>query len=170
VANRIELGQIRAGLVVSCETAREINDIMIDRMLADPSMNLFTRSLATLTGGSGAAAVLLTDGGFAGAGHRLVGGVNHAAPEHHALCHWGLAPDPAGRDLVKPLMVTDAVSVLKHGVALGAETWTAFLEALGWTGADIDKVVCHQVGQANREIILKTIDIPQDKDFSSFAY
>ena len=30
VSNRIELGQIRAGLVVSCESAREINDIMID--------------------------------------------------------------------------------------------------------------------------------------------
>src|SRR4051794_7743919 len=33
VANRIELGQIRAGLVVACETAREINDIAIERML-----------------------------------------------------------------------------------------------------------------------------------------
>src|SRR5580704_14513385 len=31
VANRIELGQCRAGLVVSCESAREINDISIDR-------------------------------------------------------------------------------------------------------------------------------------------
>ncbi|MEE8424183.1 MAG: 3-oxoacyl-ACP synthase III, partial [Elusimicrobiota bacterium] len=29
IANRIELGQIRAGMVVSCESAREINDIMI---------------------------------------------------------------------------------------------------------------------------------------------
>ena len=33
VANRIELGQIRAGLVVSCETAREINDAMIESMV-----------------------------------------------------------------------------------------------------------------------------------------
>jgi len=29
IANRIELGQIRAGLVVSCESAREINEIML---------------------------------------------------------------------------------------------------------------------------------------------
>ena len=65
IANRIELGQIRAGLVVSCETAREINEIVIHQMLADPTMEMFTRSLATLTGGSGAAAVLLTDGSFA---------------------------------------------------------------------------------------------------------
>ena len=66
VANRIELGQIRAGLVVACETAREINDIMIERMLQTRTMEIFKRSLATLTGGSGAVAVLLTDGSFSG--------------------------------------------------------------------------------------------------------
>jgi len=38
IANRIELGQIRAGMVVSCETAREISDIMIERMLEARSM------------------------------------------------------------------------------------------------------------------------------------
>ena len=32
IANRIELGQIRAGMVVSCETSREIVDIAIDKM------------------------------------------------------------------------------------------------------------------------------------------
>src|SRR5207237_7453867 len=76
IANRIELGQIRAGMVVSCETAREINDIMIERMLAEPNMELFKTSLATLTGGSGAVAVLLTDGSFGTERRRrLVGGV-----------------------------------------------------------------------------------------------
>ena len=53
IANRIELGQIRAGMVVSCETAREINEIVIDQMLENQSMEFFKRSLATLTGGSG---------------------------------------------------------------------------------------------------------------------
>ena len=33
IANRIELGQIRAGMVVACETAREINEIVIEQML-----------------------------------------------------------------------------------------------------------------------------------------
>src|SRR3954447_3725236 len=33
IANRIELGQVRAGLVVSCETSREINDTIIDDLL-----------------------------------------------------------------------------------------------------------------------------------------
>ena len=72
IANRIELGQVRAGMVVSCETAREINEIVIDQILENPSMDFFKLALATLTGGSGAVAVLLTDGSVSGLkGHRL---------------------------------------------------------------------------------------------------
>jgi acyl-CoA:acyl-CoA alkyltransferase len=102
IANRIELGQARAGLVVSCESARDIVTSTIDRMLRVPAdMELFKRSIATLTGGSGAAAVVLTDGSFA---HRhqpkLVGGVTQTAPEFHDLCYWRAIrtpPRPGGK-------------------------------------------------------------------------
>ena len=169
IANRIELGQIRAGMAVSCETAREINDVMIERMLDDPSMDLFTASLATLTGGSGAVAVVLCDESFAGKdAHRLVGGVNWAHPEFHDLCRWGLESQN-GR-AVRPIMSTDAVVVLKNGVVLGEETWRAFLDEIGWSGVDVDKVICHQVGSANRDTILKTIGVTPEKDFSTYEF
>jgi 3-oxoacyl-[acyl-carrier-protein] synthase-3 len=91
VANRIELGQIRAGLVVSCESSRDINEIVIDRMRREPTMDVFKSSLATLTGGSGAVAVLLTDGSFdAPRPHRLVGGATQSAPQYHQFCRWGI--------------------------------------------------------------------------------
>ena len=45
IANRIELGQIRAGMVVSCETAREINEIVIEQMLENPEHG-FLQALA----------------------------------------------------------------------------------------------------------------------------
>src|SRR3954451_18526609 len=64
IANRIELGQARAGLVVSAETAREINDTIINDLLANRTIETFKTSIATLTGGSGAVAVLVTDGSF----------------------------------------------------------------------------------------------------------
>jgi 3-oxoacyl-[acyl-carrier-protein] synthase-3 len=168
VANRIELGQIRAGLVVSCETAREINDVMIERMNATPTMDLFTKSLATLTGGSGAAAIVLTDGSFGGSGHRLVGGVNVSHPEHFALCRWGL--EHRNGHGVMQRMQTDAPSVLKHGVTLGEATWRAFLHEIGWRRDDVDKVICHQVGHANRETILKAINVPPERDFSTYPF
>jgi 3-oxoacyl-[acyl-carrier-protein] synthase-3 len=90
IANKIELGQIRAGMVVSCESAREIIEYTIQRLQEDPTMDNLTKSLATLTGGSGAVAVILTDGSFSKKrGHRLLGGSLLAAPEHHELCRWG---------------------------------------------------------------------------------
>jgi 3-oxoacyl-[acyl-carrier-protein] synthase-3 len=168
VANRIELGQCRAGLVVSCESSREINDLTIERLLESRSMELFKTSLATLTGGSGAAAVVLTDGSYGGRGHRLLGGVTQAAPEHHKLCRWGLEAlvPPA----VRQFMSTDSVAVLKHGVQLGLRTWEAFLAALGWRPAQVDKVICHQIGAGHRDAILPALGIAVEKDFCTYEY
>jgi acyl-CoA:acyl-CoA alkyltransferase len=169
VANRIELGQIKAGLVVSCESARDINDLMIARMLADPRMENFASALATLTGGSGAVAVLLTDGSFSKSGRRrLRGGLTQAAPEHHALCLWGIAPDGKGGFVQS--MSTDAVNVMNYGVELGRRTWAQFLPEVGWSGDDVDRVVCHQVGSAHQSAILKTLGIPLDKDFTTYEF
>lgn len=95
IANRIELGQIKAGMVVSCESAREINEVMIERMLRERSMGVFAESVATLTGGSGAAAVVLTDAARSQQrARRLVGAATKAAPEHHRLCRWGMRLSP----------------------------------------------------------------------------
>lgn len=91
VANRIELGQCDVGLVVSCETAREINEIAIDRVNRSDSVDIFRQSLATFTGGSGAVAVLVTrDTVSAAKRRRLVGGAAKNAPEFHNLCRWGM--------------------------------------------------------------------------------
>lgn len=200
VANRIELGQCRAGLVVSCETAREINEITINRLNADPTLERFRDSVATFTGGSGAVAVLVTDGSFQRERRRqLLGGTAQAAPQHHHLCRWGLQtvlpsnlsqalPVAIGhwagtaasmvksgiefgmRHLVTPFMSTDAASVLKYGVELGSRTFRAFVSSLGWAAEQIDKVICHQVGAVHRDTVLRTLGIPREKDFSTFEY
>jgi len=169
IANRIELGQIRAGLVVACESSREINEIMIQQMLDNPTMENFTESLATLTGGSGAAAVLLTDGSFTPTRRpRLLGGINLAAPQHHTLCRWGVNTDDPKNHV--PYMQTDAVSVMKHGVELGKRTWDTFLKELSLTSDRIDKVICHQVGEAHQRLILQAIGIDPEKDFTTYEF
>jgi 3-oxoacyl-[acyl-carrier-protein] synthase-3 len=94
--------------------------------------------------------------------------VNVAHPEHYALCRWGLERRN-GHGAV-PLMQTDAPSVLKYGVALGEATWQAFLGELGWRGEEVDKIVCHQVGNANREMILGAIGVPPERDFSTYPF
>ncbi len=169
VANRIELGQIRAGLVVSCESAREINEVMIAKMLEERNMQHFANSLATLTGGSGAVAVLLSNGSFGtSAPHRLLGGISKSAPQHHNLCLWGMGPD--GKGGYQQSMATDGVNVMNHGVELGRRTWEAFLPQVGWTAEQVDQVICHQVGSAHQNMILKTLGIPMDKDFTTYEF
>lgn len=174
IANRIELGQIRAGLVVSCESAREINEIMIARLLKGVAMDKFAEALATFTGGSGAVAMLLTDGSFAGAsgdgkaGHRLLGAVSQVAPEHHRLCRWGL--EPADGLQHAQFMATDSVSVLKYGVQLGRDTWQVFLKELGWAPAQVDRVICHQVGSGHQDAILASLQVPKEKDYTTYRF
>ncbi len=172
IANRIELGQIRAGMVVACETAREINDIVIEQLLSDKSMDFFKRSLAALTGGSSAVAVLLTDGSFSeAAGHRVLGGVTRNAPGFHGLCRWGIEADNSGTGhQFHQFTSTDSAAVLTHGIELGHQTWKSFLGQLGWTRDEVDKVICHQVGSAHRQTILKVLGIPEKKDFPTYPF
>jgi 3-oxoacyl-[acyl-carrier-protein] synthase-3 len=172
IANRIEIGQISCGMVVSCETAREINEIVIEQMKKARSMDFFKHALATLTGGSGAVAVVLTDGAHCTSeARRLVGGVHRTAPQFHELCRWGIATaEPRGRHHYHQFTSTDSAAVLAHGVALGQETWQAFLRRLGWEADQVDKVICHQVGSAHRETILKSLGIPESRDFSTYPY
>ncbi len=130
VANRIELGQCKAGLVVSCETAREINETAIDHVNQSKSLDVFRSSLATFTGGSGAVAVLVASDDMAPTRRRkLVGGVAKNAPEHHDLCKWGVRsvlPSAVSRVLEDNLTAamqraldTQAGALLQRGFDLG---------------------------------------------------
>ncbi len=168
VANRIELGQIRAGLVVSCESARDITEIMIDLMLREGTMDYFKGALATLTGGSGAAAVLLTDGSWASDRPRLVGGFIKSAAEHHGMCWWGKDKQVPAR--ASQIMHTNAIGMLKHGGELIAKLGASFYREMGWTAQTIDRLIAHQVAAANRDAILRALGIEAIKDFSTFPY
>ncbi|MEI7853606.1 MAG: hypothetical protein RL553_1360 [Planctomycetota bacterium] len=187
IANRIELGQIRAGVVVSCETSREINDTMIAELLKRKNIETFKDSLATLTGGSGAVAVVVTDGSFSSEKRRkLIAASAQSAAEHHSLCRWGLTNEPipdfipdgaSPKQIIQGVihaarhfMTTDSVAVLKYGVDLGMRTWKNFVGKIGWTPDAIDKVICHQVGAPHRDSVLKALGISLHKDYSTFPF
>ena len=168
IANAIELGQIRAGLVVSCESARQIVDLTIERLVRTKSMDLFKKTVATLTGGSGAVAVLLSDGSLSGKRHRLLGGVIRSAAVHHRLCHWG--PDTGIPASGLHFMETDSTGVLQNGVILGIETFREFKKELSWPDDRPDRIICHQVGAAHQKHILEAIGIAKEKDFTTYRH
>jgi len=168
VANAIELGQLNAGLIVSCESARPIVDKTIERLLQRRDMEDFRLSLATLTGGSGAVGVVVCDKALSQNGHRVLGGAIRSNTRYHELCRWG--PDKGVETDASTRMITDAVAVLEHGVTLGVETWHAFLEELGWTADSIDRTICHQVGASHRDTVMNAIGIPIEKDFQTYEF
>ncbi len=172
VANEIELGHIKAGLVVSSETARQIVDATILEINQAMDIEFFKNTIATMTGGSGAVAVLLTDGTIGGSGcgrHRVKGGVVKQASRFHDLCRWGFKDSGMPTDSTV-IMRTDAVGVLEHGLELARDTFKAFKNELGLSIDQPDKYICHQVGSAHREMFHKAFDIDPAKDFSTYPY
>ncbi len=93
VANMIELGQIRAGVVVGTESGRALVESTIAHLNADTSLSRqdIKTAFASLTIGSGSAAIVLCDRTLSRSGNRLLGGVMVTATEHCELCQGGQA-------------------------------------------------------------------------------
>ena len=168
VAGAIELGQIQAGMVVSCESSRQIMDLSIQRMLETQDMTVFRKTVATLTGGSGAVAVILTHASVSVKGHRLLGGTIRNAARHHGLCYWG--PDTGIPATMPQVMETDSAGVLQHGVTLGVETYRLFRQEMKWPADKPDKIICHQVGSTHQKTILDALEISKEKDFVTYPF
>jgi 3-oxoacyl-[acyl-carrier-protein] synthase-3 len=162
VAGAIERGEIDAGLVVAGEDGRPLVESTVASLLERPDVTRAELKLAfaSLTIGSGAAAVLLTRDELAPDAPRLVAAVSGAATEHHALCAGDRSPDHDG-----PLMQTDSEALLHAGNALAARTWERFHDEAGWWTADVERVVTHQVGVAHRRLLMETLGIDPSIDF-----
>ncbi len=172
VANEIELGNIRAGLVVSCETARQIVDATIAEINHHKSIDFYKEALATMTGGSGAAAVLLTDGTPGDADiphHALKGGVVRNAIQHHGLCYWGFEQQGMPTD-AKVIMRTRAGDVLENGLKLATQTFQALKQELRLSEDKPDKVIGHQVGAVHHQRFYAALGLDRAKDFSTFPF
>ncbi|MDE0959578.1 MAG: 3-oxoacyl-ACP synthase III [Planctomycetota bacterium] len=171
-ADAIRLGRIDSALIVCCESAREIVGIAQQKLLREPKMEHFISTLATLTGGSGAAAMLLVSSRISSDGPLLLGTAHGTDPRWHQLCRWGVEVDPdqehpASR---REFMETDSIGVLKHGLELGNRTWKRFLEQMQWSPSDVDRTICHQVGSAHRNEILPSLGLSEQNDFITYPF
>ncbi len=166
IADLIELGRIRAGIVVGTEVGRALVEGTVERLLTDPSVTRksFKLEFASLTIGSGSAAIVLCDEQLSRTKNRFLGGMARANTSHHELCAGGVDQLASSGDL-RPQMSTDSEALLHAGVALATETWALTQRELGWTNADVDKVITHQVGKAHRQLLLEQLDLPLEKDY-----
>jgi 3-oxoacyl-[acyl-carrier-protein] synthase-3 len=169
VANMIELGQIRAGVVVGTEDSRSLVETTIARLNSDTSLtrNDVKLAFASLTIGSASAAVVLVDRKLSRTGNRLLGGVARAQTDHYRLCQGDV--EEVGRHL-GTLMWTDSEALMRQGVQAARATYAEFLATMGWDPEAIDKTFCHQVGRAHRKLLLDTLGIDRGIDYSTLEF
>jgi acyl-CoA:acyl-CoA alkyltransferase len=170
VANLIELGQIRAGLVVGAEDSRSLLESTIDALNADQSLtrDSVKPAFASLTIGSASAAVLLVHRDLSRTGNVLQAAAARAHTAHHQLCQGGHEAGAGGNAGI--LMQTDSEELLKQGLAAGAETFSDFLNASGWSREATHKSICHQVGGTHRRLMLESLGLPVERDYATFPW
>lgn len=136
-ATMIDAGQIDYALVVCGEGSRVPQERTLARLASEDSTAAdITEQFATLTLGSGAAAMLLGRASEHPEGHRVVGGVTRAATEHHELCVGDFTE-----------MRTDAQGLLVAGMGLAQDLWRDAAEEFDWT--DMDRYIVHQVSKVH---------------------
>jgi acyl-CoA:acyl-CoA alkyltransferase len=171
LANLIESGVLKAGLIISAEHLGPITDTTMKRLLADLDVNRaqFMGMLATFTLGSGATAMVLCHKDLAPNGHRLVGSVARSASQHNQLCMGnGDFCFHQNKDLLNPLMETESRKLLAAAALLGQRTWRDTAEFLKWSADDIDHIFCHQVGRHVNEEFYRTMGLPMEKEHTVY--
>jgi 3-oxoacyl-[acyl-carrier-protein] synthase-3 len=169
LANMIELGQIRAGVVVATEGSRQLVETTINELNTDHSLSRddVKLAVASLTIGSGSAAAVLVDRELSRTGNRLLGGVARTNTDHCGLCHSG--KDEAAVAM-RPLMRTDSEKLLREGIDVAAETFAQFLAEVRWQRDEIDKTFCHQVGSAHRKLLFGSLGLDPSIDFPTVEF
>lgn len=153
VAGMIERGEIDHGLVVDGESSRYITELTIAR-LKDPACDkqTFHESFATLTIGSGAAAMLLSRADLVEGGHPYLGNLNRASTEHNDLCR-GQRED----------MRTDSRRLMLAGVALAKDVYQEAAGLFGLSDDTVAKYVLHQVSRVHTNMVIDLCSFDADK-------
>ncbi|MDR2199104.1 MAG: 3-oxoacyl-ACP synthase III [Deltaproteobacteria bacterium] len=153
-----DAGAIDYALVVAGENSRPVLESTVRRLLA-PGVKTgeFFRHFATLTLGSGGAAMLV--------------GRADRHPEAPRIKGVSTLSDPHSVDLCRgddESMVTDSGKLLLKGVELARETFRRGEEAFGWNPDYFHLVISHQVSEVNTRRFAEALGLPWGKVFKTY--
>ena len=165
LANMIEMGQVRRGLLVAGETAEDLVESTIRHLLSADTLTRKTIKplFASLTIGSGAVALVMEDRRINDTGHYLMGGAYQANTTHNDLCQGGQNAEQG------TLMSTDSEVLLEKGVETAQRCWENFLATLHWKKESVDRFFCHQVGKAHAQLLFNTLELDPARNFETLS-
>ena len=157
-ARMIERGDIEYALVVDGETSNTITESTIQRLIAPGSTpEDFRNEFASLTLGSGAAAMVLGRSELLPHGHPYLGSVTRAATQFSHLCRGNM-----------DRMVTDTKTLLVEGLKLAAKTFQAARAAMGWVVDELDEFAIHQISRVHTAAFVELLGIDPKKVLAVF--
>lgn len=144
----IDAGAIKYALIVDGEGSRYTQLATIARLQRETTTvtDVFDE-FASLTLGSGAAAMVLGSMDDHPDAHRIIGGGARAGTEHHQICIG---------DLDK--MTTDTKALLDAGLDLAAEAWKDAAVEFDWVDG-MDWYVIHQISAVHTRLICERLGI-----------
>ena len=144
----IDAGLIDFALVVNGEDAGTVQEATIERLKRpETTAKDVVAQFATLTLGSGAAAMVLGRADRHPEGHRIVAAVSRAGTEHHELC--------VGNN---DSMNTDLKGLLDAGIQLSEDLWADAATEFNWS-AGMDRYIIHQVSQVHTDALCNRLGI-----------
>ena len=146
-ATMIDVGHVDYAMVVDGEGSRLTQEATLAR-LQRPTTTAeeFFAEFATLTLGSGSAAMVLGRADAHPGGHRILGGIARAGTEHHNLCVGNLTH-----------MRTDTKKLLTAGLDLMQAAWDGAQVGHDWS--DMDRYILHQVSSVHTDMFIERLGL-----------
>ncbi len=146
----IDSGQVDYALLVDAESIRSLHEATLERLARPEATAADVKAqFASLTIGSGAAAMVLGRSDRHPEGHQVLGGSSRAGTEHHELCVGDLN-----------LMNTDSRALFQAGIALAVDTWKHAQDEFDW--AEADYFMCHQTSTKHIATMAATVGKSMD--------
>jgi acyl-CoA:acyl-CoA alkyltransferase len=144
----IDTGAIKYALIVDGEGSRATQLATIARLQRDTTTvgDVFDE-FASLTLGSGAAAMVIGNMDDHPDAHRIIGGGARAGTEHHRICIGDL-----------DRMTTDTKALLEAGLDLAAESWKDGAVEFDWIDG-MDWYIIHQISAVHTRLICERLGI-----------
>jgi acyl-CoA:acyl-CoA alkyltransferase len=147
-AAMIDSGMVEYALIVNGEDSRPVQERTIERLNGPGTVSRdVLAQFATLTLGSGAAAMVLGRADEHPEGHRLIGSASRSGSEHHDLC-------VGDNDLMR----TDLKGLLDAGLNLSADLWAEAAGEFDWA-AGMDRYIVHQVSKVHTQAMCDRFSI-----------
>ena len=171
LANMIESGAVKAGVIVSGETVAPMLESTVKQLavMENITREELLKVLPTFTIGSGSVAYVLCHESLSKTKHKIIGAVARSQTAHSDLCSGNGDYELSGHsENAQPMMITESAKLISSAASLGKQMFKDFSASFGWKKEDIQHIFCHQVGRQVNSAFYEEMGLDYEKEFTIY--